>query len=142
MTILLIEDDKRLAEFITFSLPGDTVVTVHTLEAAHVYLAKSRPHMMVVDLNLPDSKGLETLIGLRRYSVPRVVLTSHDKSLADEAVALGAIDYITKTSSSMSDLIDRIRFNLAKFRPRARFSAETFREIRACLAHQRDLLTA
>ncbi len=142
MIILLIEDDKRLAEFLSYSLSGDTVLVAHSLAAAHSILLSKRPNLMVVDLNLPDSVGLDTLAALRPYVCPRIVLTASGKDLACQAAALGASDYIEKTTSSMDSLVDRIKFNLSKYRPRARFEAGVFREICAHLTTRHTLLSA
>lgn len=140
MTILLIEDDKRLADLIAYSLAGVKMIVAPSLATAHDILKTVRPHLMLVDLNLPDSGGLDTLMSLKPYVCPKVVLTAH-LDLECQVAALGAVDYITK-SSAMDEVMARIKFNVSKYRPRARFTPETFSEIKACLTRDRQIALA
>lgn len=137
MTILLIEDDKRLAEFISFSLSNHTVLIVDTLKAAHDALVNLRPSLLLIDLNLPDSSGLDTLKSLKYYKCPRIVITAQ-KNIGHEVALLGAIDYIEK-SSGMEELINRIKFNISKYIPKSRFNSDKFKEIQACLCNHKEL---
>ncbi len=136
MTILLIEDDHRLAELIAFKLAGHEVVIAASLAAAHAALATIRPILLLVDLNLPDSKGLDTLSALKAYTVPKVVISASAKELTPEMAALGVCDYVRKTCG-IDDIVARIRFNLSKCQPaRRRFDPAVFSQIQACLSRE------
>lgn len=138
MTILLIEDDHRLADLIQFKLSGHEVMIAPSLAAAHLALATIRPVLVLVDLNLPDSRGLDTLLALKGCNVPKVVISGHPKDLTPEMAALGVTDYVRKTSN-IDDIVARIRFNISKYQPRQRFRPEIFREIQAALCPVREL---
>lgn len=103
LSLLLVEDN-----------PGD-VVLVHealrecgtptqvdhaaTLAAALARTEASRPDAVLLDLNLPDSRGVETVISLRRHAprIPIVVFTgTADEAVGLEAVRSGAQDYLVK----------------------------------------------
>ncbi len=135
MTILLIEDDYRLAELIQFKLMGDEVLIAPHMAAAHETLATTRPILLLVDLNLPDSRGLDTLKALSGYKVPKVVISGHAKELTAEMAALGVVDYVRKTCV-IDDIVARIRFNMTKYRPRTRFAPDRFKQIQAALSCQ------
>lgn len=70
----------------------------------------SQPDVMLLDLGLPDSQGLETLNGILPMAtdVPIVVLTGlDDEQLGRNAVARGAEDYLQKQQVSSPGLLQR-----------------------------------
>src|SRR5688572_16160478 len=73
--------------------------------------------VVLLDLNLPDSHGIETFTRLHA-SVPRipVVILSglDDRSLASKAVRQGAQDYLVKSEVSPSLLLRAIRYAIAR----------------------------
>lgn len=133
MTILLIEDDQRLSDLIRLSYPAHDWVTAPTLGEAQSHLAICRPHLIILDLGLPDSKGLETLKALEGCPTPKVVLTACVNG-AKGAWAMGAADYIIK-NSDLERVLARVGFNLARFAPKKRrqFEPEVFAQIQAHL---------
>ncbi len=109
-TILLVEDspdDAALLRLTLFDTPASDagryqLVSCVRLGEALSILARGdsdTPDVLLLDLQLPDSSGLETL---RRVvdaapSVPVVVMTSHDdEDIASQAVKMGAQDYLVK----------------------------------------------
>jgi diguanylate cyclase (GGDEF)-like protein len=102
--VLLIEDNpidslvtgRRLLKNATTPY---ALTTVDTLAAAWPILEREEADVVLADLNLPDSEGLETLVALRSRAsgVPVVVLTAHsDQGLGVRAVQMGAQDYLQK----------------------------------------------
>ncbi len=74
-----------------------TFSEVSTLEAAKSHLG--HVDIVLLDLNLPDSAGLDTLRTLRAYDavVPVVLLTGvHDRDISVAALREGAQDYLVK----------------------------------------------
>jgi sigma-B regulation protein RsbU (phosphoserine phosphatase) len=68
---------------------------------------------VLLDLSLPDSKGLETLAAVRACAplLPIIVLTgAHDEQLAIEALKRGAQDYLLKTEIDGRMLAREIRY--------------------------------
>lgn len=102
--ILMIEDNRAearlLREVLKAAKPVEfTIVHVRRLSEALHRLDEEIFDAILLDLMLPDSQGLESLVVLssRVPSLPIVVLTNtNDESLALEAVRNGAQDYLVK----------------------------------------------
>ncbi len=102
-TCVLIEDnpgDARLiAEMLGECCPGLRLEVFGTLGAGKRRLLRGGVTLVLLDLTLPDSIGLETLDAVRTCSpsVPVVVLTgTDDTELGAKAIAGGAQDYLVK----------------------------------------------
>lgn len=113
MRILLIEDNQADARLIQellkeLSRPeqriaAPDVVWANCLSQGLAALAEQKVDVVLLDLSLPDSHGLETLYQTqdRAGAVPIVVLTGNDEEmLAIKAVRQGAQDYLIKNEVS------------------------------------------
>lgn len=130
-TIMILEDNKDLAEGISLSLNDDGVefVLCQTIAEAKVVLSQRIFDLLVLDINLPDGSGLDLCREVRKSSrVPIALLTAKDMEL-DIVTGLecGADDYITKPFSLMV-LRARLRALLRRNMPekKAEFQNETF----------------
>jgi DNA-binding NarL/FixJ family response regulator len=100
--ILLVEDnttDALLVESYIEKLPNFGVQTAENLSHALECLDSRNFDVILLDLNLPDALGLESLIKLRRHvhRIPIVVLTGvDDEELGIMALQRGAQDYLIK----------------------------------------------
>lgn len=104
LRILLIEDTPEDAQLLREAFP-EALKTPYTLTHASLvaeglnYLRQESFDLVLLDLELPDSKGIETLIRVRTHApqVPIVILTaSDDDALALKALQRGAQDYLVK----------------------------------------------
>jgi diguanylate cyclase (GGDEF)-like protein len=125
--VLLVEDSAAEAELAEESLrealPGTTVTRCASLAEARIALAESRYDAALLDLGLPDSTGLEALMGLRTGwpDLPLVVLTGNpEAAVARKAMAAGAQDFLLKSSvdgpalgRAVQHAVDRARFEQA-----------------------------
>ncbi|WPE18703.1 response regulator [Candidatus Thioglobus autotrophicus] len=114
--ILLVEDDKIIAESIIFSLENDSF-TVKWCEMGSDALKLANEidfGLVLLDIGLPDISGFDVLRKIRKSSeVPVIIITARD---ADEDIVLGleglgADDYVTKPFNPRV-LIARIRTQL------------------------------
>jgi serine phosphatase RsbU (regulator of sigma subunit)/DNA-binding NarL/FixJ family response regulator len=104
LRLLLVEDDPSDAELIQESLadaPGPRFLAtrVTRLSDAVAHLRRAGADVALVDLNLPDSRGLETATRLLEEapSVALVVMTGlEDETVATQAVQHGAQDFLVK----------------------------------------------
>lgn len=100
MKILLIEDNLRLAERITYYLGKNFIVdTAHTGEEGKTKALSASYSLIILDLNLPDVHGQEICKELRKsqLTVPILVISGIKES--DSRVSLldcGADDYLVK----------------------------------------------
>jgi two-component system, OmpR family, response regulator len=110
--VLVVDDEASLAEVVTMALRfrGFTVETAATGREALDAVASFKPHLMVLDVMLPDMEGFEVAerLGAQRASVPIVFLTARDAT-EDKVRGLsgGGDDYMTKPFS-LEELIARI----------------------------------
>jgi PAS domain S-box-containing protein len=102
--ILLIEDnpgDARLIREMLTEVPDVSfeLESANRLSTGLRYLAKETPDVILLDIGLPDSQGLDTLkkVYAKIETVPIVVLTGlEDEAVGMEAVQQGAQDYLVK----------------------------------------------
>ena len=113
MRILVVEDEKKIASFISKGL-AETGFNPHVChrgdDALHLATAE-RFDAIVLDIMLPGRDGLSVLRQLREQhnTVPVILLTARDGlSERVEGLNLGADDYLAKPFS-MEELIARLR---------------------------------
>jgi two-component system alkaline phosphatase synthesis response regulator PhoP len=114
-TILVVEDEKDIRELVRFHLvqEGYVVREAETGEKALQQVAVERPGLVILDIMLPGTDGLEVCRRLRAseptHQLPIIMLTAKaaevDRVLGLE---LGADDYITKPFSPR-ELVARVR---------------------------------
>ncbi|BBN83554.1 hypothetical protein PA25_35390 [Pseudoalteromonas sp. A25] len=76
------------------------------------------PDILLIDLNLPDSSGLNTLITVKHFvpNIPIVVLTGDsNERIGEQTIQLGAQDYIPKHELTSSLLARTIIFSKERF---------------------------
>lgn len=101
MRILLIEDDHVLGAAIRDHLTasGHGVDWVQRLDDAQAALGTVTYELMLLDLNLPDGRGLDLLRQLRRGGdqLPVIITTAQDQiAVRIEGLNSGADDYLVK----------------------------------------------
>jgi PAS domain S-box-containing protein len=137
--VLLIEDnpaDARLVtEFLLEAKPERFEVThAPRLSRALESLRAEGFHAIVLDLGLPDSQGLETVVRARAEApgAPIIVLTAlDDEQTARDAVANGAQDYFVKGAVTSQLLRHALVFAIERNRVEAatRDREERFRQL-------------
>jgi two-component system response regulator VicR len=115
--ILLVDDDRELIDLLAFALKraGLEPIGAHDAAAALRLFEERHPDLVVLDINLGASSGLDVLKDLRRRAqLPIIMLTALD-SEEDKVrgLELGADDYLTKPFSHR-ELIARIRAQLRR----------------------------
>ena len=121
--ILLLEDDLAFAGLVCDSLrraTGGELTIVHAtaLAEAQARLAAEPFDLVVTDLSLPDSKGLDTLTALTGSGERLVcVLTGErDPGLREAAIGMGAYDLISKDRLGSEELDRLVRLAMMQAR--------------------------
>jgi len=117
---LIIDDEVQIRRLLRVVLEGENY-QVHEAETGQQGLmetASRRPDVILLDLGLPDSDGLEVLKRLREWSEAPVLILSVRDDEAGKVAALdaGAEDYVTKPFST-PELLARLRAAQRKTRP-------------------------
>src|SRR3972149_4871052 len=122
--ILLVEDDPDDV-YVMRNLLGDRwggpfeLVNVELLSAAIERCQEEKFDVVLLDLGLPDSSGLETFFSIFAYAgdVPIVVLSGlNDERAAVKAVQAGAQDYLVKGQLSDRLVIRSLRYAIERSR--------------------------
>ena len=114
--ILIAEDEERIAAFVAKGLrsQGYETTAVTTGQEAYALVRSGRFDLLVLDLGLPDTDGLEVLHRLRTggHDIPVIILTARD-SVSDTVAGLehGADDYMAKPFR-FEELLARVRRRL------------------------------
>lgn len=103
ISILLIEDDKPIAENVALALTREGMSCRHTLLAAEglELLRAGGYDLAILDVGLPDGNGFDVCRSLRAFSdIPVIFLTARSDEI-DRVVGLeiGADDYVLKPFS-------------------------------------------
>jgi len=131
VNILLVDDDpldRRLVE-VTLARSNTSVQynveTAGTLSEATERLSNGNYDVLLLDLNLPDSSGIDTIQQAQdtNSDASIVVLTGlDDEEMGLEAIRRGAEDYLIKGKSLEHILVRTIRYSLERKRVRQRIT--------------------
>lgn len=136
LRVLLVEDNPGDARLIQEALKEAAPKALQLQRADSLSAALERmntavpPDVILVDLGLPDSQGLETFQRLNAHApdLPIIVLTGLDDSrLAQEALRGEAQDYLVKGKVDGDQLVRSIRYSIERKRITGRLErSETF----------------
>ena len=116
--VLLVEDNPQEAELIEDLLSGISgkyilLTKVERLSEAQQRLNQENFDIILLDLSLPDSLGIETVARIQEYGVkvPIVVLTAqNDEELALRLISVGVQDYLVKRKIDGELLMRSLRY--------------------------------
>jgi len=113
MNILIVDDEKKLAQFIRKGLEenGFAVTVSHNGDEAYSLACIEPFDLIVLDIMLPGRDGLSILKNLRgrKNTVPVILVTARSEATERvEGLRLGADDYIAKPFY-MDELIARVQ---------------------------------
>ena len=134
--VLLVEDSPGDALLLRSALTSATeyrckVDLAQTMEHARRRMEAGSLDVVLLDLSLPDSSGMQTVLAVRQCApdLPVVVLTGlSDESAGVEAIRLGVQDYLIKGQADQRTLARSIRYAIEH--KRAQLSLEKARDER------------
>jgi len=116
--ILVVEDDPAVAQSLHSALTREGYQVTCKVEGgeALAYAKKAQPHLILLDVRLPDGSGFDICRQMRQQGLhqPIVMLTAQQEEM-DKVLGLemGADDYITKPFS-LRELLSRLRAQLRR----------------------------
>lgn len=111
-TILIVEDDKTIQNFLKVTLKTQNynyIIAETGLSGLSLFYA-NRPDLVLLDLGLPDIEGIEVLKQIRQNSSIPIIVVSARSSETEKVMVLdyGSDDYVTKPFNA-AELLARIR---------------------------------
>ena len=119
--ILIVEDNPGdvhlVREFLKSSGIDFSLKSVSTVKETINQCAREDFDILLLDLGLPDSKGLETLIKIKEkiFKSPIVVMTGlDDEDIALESLRTGAQDYLVKNNLNSENILRSIKYSIER----------------------------
>lgn len=149
MKMLLVEDEPIYTLLIREMLkeqaePRFEVISAASLSVAFSRLAEMECEVILLDLNLPDSEGLNTFFAVRDGApgVPIVIFTGQgNEALGIRAVDEGAQDYLVKGSTDAKLLSRSLRFAIGRQQARKELLSLSLEDELTSLYNRRAFLT-
>ena len=109
LSILLVEDNPAHVELVRRAYEdGECKCELNVcanIADAISFIKKTKPDVVVTDLNLPGGRGTDLISIEGVYKYPVILMTSFgDESIAVEAIKAGAMDYMVKSPESFIKL--------------------------------------
>ncbi len=113
LRVLVVDDEPNIVDVISMALryEGFAVASAASGAEAIAGVADFRPHLVVLDIMLPDMEGFDVAerLSAKRVDVPIIFLTARDATEDKiRGLTIGGDDYVTKPFS-LEELIARIR---------------------------------
>ncbi|MCL2573035.1 MAG: response regulator transcription factor [Defluviitaleaceae bacterium] len=116
--ILIVDDDKNIAELIALYLDKEGFETrqVHSGGGVMTELAAFSPHLVLLDLMLPEIDGHELCREIRKISAMPIIMLTAKGEVFDKVLGLtmGADDYIVKPFDG-KELVARVKAVLRRY---------------------------
>jgi two-component system KDP operon response regulator KdpE len=108
--VLVVDDHPKVLKFIEIDLKlrGYEVITTGSGEDALKLVKLANPDIMLLDIIMPGIDGFEVLRQLRHFSRLPVITFSASASNYQEALELGANDFLTKPFQP-DEMVGRIK---------------------------------
>jgi DNA-binding response OmpR family regulator len=115
--ILIAEDEKSISRALELKLNhlGYIVTVANNGEEAIEFLKKEKFNLLLLDLVMPKKDGFAVLKEMQFTGDKTPVIVSSNLSQPEDAIkvkGMGAKDYLVKSNTPISEVVERIRKNL------------------------------
>ena len=98
--ILVVSKDTKLMEFLHRNLPnnGYQIISTRADEALKSILDEVSPHLVILDIMMPQLDGIELCLSIRQWSQVPIILLSTWEAGTDKVrgLDLNSISYLTR----------------------------------------------
>jgi len=119
-SILIADDEPQIRRVLrsTLSSHGYVIIEAKTGEEAVDVVRKEKPDLVLLDVNMPGTGGIEACREIRRASEAPIIMLTVRNAERDKVLALdaGADDYVVKPFG-IEELLARIRAALRRYAP-------------------------
>ncbi len=116
--ILVVDDEPQIRRVLrsTLTAHGYVLTDAKTGEEAVDIVRKSKPDLILLDLNMPGMNGIETCREIRAFSSAPIIMLTVRNAERDKVQALdaGADDYVVKPFG-IEELLARVRASLRRY---------------------------
>ena len=105
--VVIVEDDPMVAminkQYVTENKHFHVASVCRDGDAALAYLTANNVQLVILDVYMPKTTGIEVLRRIREKNLPLAVImvtAANDSAAIEEAVRLGVVDYLIKPFSS------------------------------------------
>ncbi|NIP31679.1 MAG: diguanylate cyclase [Candidatus Dadabacteria bacterium] len=119
--LLIIDDNISYLELLNSAFKKNesnfNIFNSSSLNDALTSISNAKIDIILLDLFLPDSAGINTLLTIRNTApdIPVIVITGEEeRSNALEAVQLGAQDYLIKSDNMLNNLVRTVEYALER----------------------------
>jgi two-component system response regulator VanR len=118
MNILVVDDEKEIADVVELYLKGDeySIYKCYNGTDAWECIRKTKIDLAILDVMLPDFDGFELLSRIReRYTFPVIMLTAKTEYIDKiTGLTMGADDYIQKPFNPL-ELVARVKAQMRRY---------------------------
>lgn len=113
--ILIVEDEIPLSKALKLKFEKEGIQSdiAHNGNEAIEALDRDKYNIMLLDILMPGTDGFGVLAYMHEHNitVPSVIVTSNLSQQEDieKAKKLGATDFLIKSNSSLSDIVERVK---------------------------------
>jgi two-component system cell cycle response regulator len=140
----IVSDAQLVQEMVKSQQEPIELTWLPRLDGALELLGNEHFDALLLDLSLPDSKGLDAIRRVHdRTDIPIIVLASLavTKPSGVEALLAGAADYLLKEHLNSHDLVRAVQFAIARHRTTGQLRALSFRDELTGLYNRRAFMT-
>lgn len=110
--ILIVEDEKDISFFLKRAFQADLVKEAASLSEALLLDKEFDPHVIILDINLPDGSSLNAIRQFREHTPQAkiILISAANDNLEQEYKAYGAMAFVKKpfTAASIKELVASI----------------------------------
>lgn len=113
--VLIIETDEdiRYLYRVAIALQKINVFTAKDAKEGLKTIDKENPNLIILDLTIPSSDIQKVIDKIKKratdHILPLIIMGDFRESLREQALVIGACDYLVKSESSIGEIITKVR---------------------------------